>query len=588
METERSDKISDELIESIEADLKKVSGVIEDINNFEPFEKNVPAVSFRTNLRASSKFLNKKKEVIQYYYEVVKNEDVYDLRVHSINLSKKLIDQVENYSFKKNIKEFFSDKVGTLFILNSEMEIFQIGNKNKFELKLKENGHYRVSRSTQNICLTSKTKSSLAIISLNASFEQQIQNNLKRVLCTKRGAVVVYDDYLQILVNKKNHFEKTADCINKRVFIRNDEGYLSCKKIGEKRLFYKIENLKKAVVLPPKEFSSIGNFATRLKKYDLERVESASILSLNKLTEEISSIEVKVRKTPQRVKLFNKSEEFVFVGKKDLYRFDDKFNLLSQKNMPFYPYFKIENTYFNKKLEGFEFSDIFNYQEFMFKGRKYLTDFREQSDVGSFNLKHSNALSNRHVFKSLGIEKNLNFDKIKLSESISFNNSKDFNFFHNGLLHIEREGSDVTISNFEKGIVISKFKLSNISKRTRFLKTNRLDIVSYDGRQISSLSGESGFLLSKLIKKHYRKMLLTENGQQIFLSNSEKENEIEVNLLREDHEKGYLNISSIAANFKEIRNIDIIDNFLILYNRDKSFTVKKLNRSDLLLESENE
>ena len=79
--------------------------------------------------------------------------------------------------------------------------------------------------------------------------------------------------------------------------------------------------------LPNKQVDQITTYVTRVKRKDLYQESKVQILSLNKLTEEIYPIEIELQKKAQRIKLFSNEDGYQFLGQKDLYNFDENFNL---------------------------------------------------------------------------------------------------------------------------------------------------------------------------------------------------------------------------------------------------------------------
>jgi hypothetical protein len=577
---ESEDKISDELIESIADDLEKVSGVIEDMNKFIPLEKVVAPVSFHTNLRASSKFLDKNNDVIQYFYEMKKNETKFENKIHSVNLSSNLVEGNQSFISDKKIKKLFSDKRGNLFYMNSDMEIIKLTKPEKIELKLKENGRYRIKTSADSVCLINKNKDDVALISSGISLVKSVKNNFQKAFCIKREVILVFEDYFQVIGKNKEKIESFGSCLDKKVIFRNNELFLSCKKDSRSREFRNLLSKQKYQKLPNIVRSKLRSFRTKMKRRDIAESSKVEILSLNNITETITSIFIDAQKYPSKLKLFNNESGYQFVGHKDLYNFDNEFSFVSKREMPFYPFFKIDDTFFNHKLVGFDLDEKFEYKKYIFKKNRYLDEFKSPSQLTSLSLENQALYSESNLFKFSNVKNILKF----------YNSSVEgrFSFTVDGFIHSRRSDNGFDLTIYDGMILKKQIKIKEISRRSKFSKMKSGNILSYNGRFLSSFSIEDGTLLNKVEKRHFRKVVLTDNGQQLLITRSSNGISSDINILRDKLDKGVQHISNVNIDINNIRNIEMIENYLVIHNKNKSLTIKKINRLDLLMESQDE
>lgn len=580
-----------EFILAIQSDLAKVSGVMDDIENFEPLEKHIDIKAYKGTSRLLQKFDQVGNIPTQYSYSYKVVEGKYILTLVKVDLEQALIVETKEFEFDSKPQRAMQTSEGKVFILLKNHMIYLLGNKKSLAGDDIYNNAFKLKPSNQMVCMFDKNQSRVSMLLPDRMITKNYEGVNSSSYCVGENAFIVSGTSMtKVTPYTDNQIFNLEDCMNIRKIVRNNELYISCKELEEKRYYYRYDNLSEPILLPKRNVTESSKYISKLKQVDIGENDSPMVLISKKESGLLSEVALDSEVIASRLSYFSRDDRFIFRGRKDLYYFNSEFNLVKKKVMPFLATMMADGKIFNKKFERFNINEEFDYDQYLLGGKNYLNQFKEYSPEEVVSITHTRLLRDKLVFKDAAKYFKLNFDTMEKTQLAEISNSQKAIFNNDTSVVFEYDNaSSEHIFNIYKQEEELHYAITGLHKKSKFT-LNSESLLAYNGKLLSFFNLETGEFSYSVELKHLKQVFNLENDRFLLVKKgiTIQENDLPVEtvdivLISSDQSIGDETVGTVNVRYKDIRYLELVDNFLFLYKKDHSFIVKKVNREFLYL-----
>jgi len=565
---------TEELILSIQDDLQKISGVLDDITNFNPLEKTIDVLSNSNRVNALPKFDDpgNGSEPTQRFYKMVKvNNSSFTLSVETFTLANSQSQGSVDYQFSSQPRRYMQTKEGTLFVLLKNNDIYRVAAPPVQVGSSSVGNAVKVQVSNDHICLKHNNESKVSFVSSSTVVTKTYTGSTNKYNCIDNKAFMLLTNSVEVLSsNAANVLVDTSSCNQRKVYVRNNNYYISCKPAGQSRKYYLYTDLNQEVALPANQNPNHNKYTVKLDKKDVaSTVTQTKAYVRDNDTDIITDLDVNLLfLAPQKLDHMTSNEEHIFRGSKDLYHFDSEFNLTKKVETPFRPVLTTNEKIYNNKLERFFLEQTFAYKNYLFGGKNYLNTYKEYSPTEVVNIKAQKVIGNKLYYRNGNDFFRIDSTDGTKESVFTISSGEKVAYSPEAIIRYKYDNPtqtfDVIIQTKSNQYTHSFGGLGNKAVWT----VAREVIAAYDGNNIHFYKLDDASSLGSVGLKHYRYGLGLESGYFLAVTKSNilvnNKEQVDLYLIRSPSDTPEL-LDTVTMNYKDIQSVQLVGNFVVFY-----------------------